>query len=80
MEREAGDEDRALLKLKKSECLTGIYLRLFPKQKKNKKTGLDASMEVFKCGLSYRSNSVRQNQKVTTLVVTYVTGIMCNYT
>lgn len=36
MEREAGDEDRALLKSKKSECLTGIYLRLFPKKNKKK--------------------------------------------
>ena len=49
-------------------------------KKKQKKTGLDASMEVFKCELSYRSNSVRQNQMVATLVVTYVKGIMCNYT
>lgn len=46
----------------------------------SKKTGLDASMELFKYELSYRSNSTRQNQMVAASVVIYVKGIMYNYT
>lgn len=49
--------------IEKDWMLHWSLLRLF------QKTGLDASMELFKYGLSYRSNSTRQNQMVAASVV-----------